>query len=133
MRGIRPKTGPLVKVASTLPASALALLVLMRDEADGPLGRLGRRHQLAQRVEHLLELVARVAAEGVVVLGQRLGLVFEFGQALGQVASADQRHCGAGRLRSRNQLVGCATNRPGPSGRAWQGLRLLQRRLPGAS
>ncbi len=42
----------------------------MRDEADGPLGRIGRRHEFAQGVEHLLQLGAGVAAEGVVVAKQ---------------------------------------------------------------
>ena len=47
-------------------ASCLRLLplVLGRDEPDRPLGRIGRRHEFAQRVEDLLELVARVATEG---------------------------------------------------------------------
>ena len=43
-------------------------------------------HEFAQCVEDFSELVARVAAEGVVVHGQRLGLVFELGQPLNQVA-----------------------------------------------
>jgi hypothetical protein len=42
---------------------------------------------LAQGLEDFSELLARVAAEGVVVHGQGFGLVFEFGQPLGQVAA----------------------------------------------
>ena len=55
--------------------SALALLVLMCDEPDGPLRGLGRRHELVDGLDELLELDARVAAEGIVVLCQpgRLG------------------------------------------------------------
>ncbi len=34
----------------------------MRDEPDRPLGRIGRRHQLTQGVEDLLELIARGVA-----------------------------------------------------------------------
>jgi hypothetical protein len=40
-----------------------------------PLGRIGRRFEFAKGVEYLLELIARVAAEGVLVHDQRLGLV----------------------------------------------------------
>lgn len=50
--------------------SLLAALVLGLDEPDRPLRRIGRRHEFAQCVEDLLELVARVAAEGVVAHGQ---------------------------------------------------------------
>ena len=50
-----------------------------------PLGRLRWRHEFAQRIEHLLELGSRVAAEGVVTLAQRLGLVLKLGQPLGQI------------------------------------------------
>ena len=64
---------------------SLLTLVLGVDEPDRPLGRIGRRHEFAQGVEDLLQLIARVAAEGVVAHGQRLGLVFEFRQPLGQV------------------------------------------------
>jgi hypothetical protein len=49
-----------------------------------PLGRIGWRHQFKQRIEDLLELGARVAAEGVVVDGQGFGLVLKLGQPLGQ-------------------------------------------------
>ena len=69
------------------PATSLLALVLGADEPDRPLGRIGRRHEFAQGVEDLSELVAGVAAEGVVVLGQRFGLVFQLGQPLGQVAA----------------------------------------------
>ena len=67
------------------PRSLLAAFVLGRDEPNRPLGQIGRRHQLAQRLEDLLEVIARVAAEGVVVHGQRLGLVFKLVQPFGNV------------------------------------------------
>lgn len=55
-------SGPgLASCSRSLPA-----LALRRDEADRPLGRIGRSHQFTQCVENLLELAARVAAEGVV-------------------------------------------------------------------
>ena len=41
-------------------------------------------HEFAQRVEDLLELVARVAAEGVMVHGQLLGLLLQLVESLGQ-------------------------------------------------
>ena len=52
---------------SCLPLLALVLGV---DEPDRSLGRIGRRHEFAQHVEDLLELVARIAvdANGVITL-----------------------------------------------------------------
>lgn len=61
------------------PEDFFAALVLGRDEPDGPLGRIGRRHQLVDRVDELAKLRAGVAAEGVVAERQALGLVLEFG------------------------------------------------------
>ena len=57
----------------------------MRHKPDGPFRRIGWRHQLAQRIKHLLELRPRIAAKGVVRHGQRFRLVLQFGQLLGQV------------------------------------------------
>ena len=48
-----------------------------------PAERPGRRHRLAQRIEHLLELVTGVAAEGVVAHCQRLGLALQLSRLLG--------------------------------------------------
>ena len=39
----------------------LAALVIGVDEPDRPLGRIGLRYQIAQRIEDLLELVAGIA------------------------------------------------------------------------
>ena len=40
-------------------------------------GGSGRRYQFAQRIKHLLELIACVAAERIVIEGQRFDLVFQ--------------------------------------------------------
>lgn len=53
---------------------------------DGSLGRIGWRHEAAQSLKHLLELGAGVVVQGVMLLGQRLGLVFQLAQPLEQVA-----------------------------------------------
>ncbi len=68
-----PSTSSFASCLRSLPA-----LFLGRHKANRPLGRIGQRHEFAQGVEDLLELVARVEAEGVVVHGQSLGLVVEF-------------------------------------------------------
>ena len=77
--------GVLGSSLASCPGCFLAL-VLGVVEPDGPLGRIGQRHELAQRIEDFSELIARVDAEGIVVHGQRLGLVFEFVQPLGRPA-----------------------------------------------
>ena len=59
---------------------------MMLDKPDGPLGRIGWRHEFTQGIEDLLELGLGVAAKNIVIHGQRFGLVFEVSQALGQVA-----------------------------------------------
>lgn len=61
----------------------LAALVVGVDEPDGPLRRIGRRHQIAQRIDGLLELIARNAAKGSALHRDRRGLVLELGQLLG--------------------------------------------------
>ena len=60
-----------------LGSGGLAGLVLMRDETDRPFRWIGRDHQLAQGLKHLLELGTGVAAEGVMRHGQRFGLVLQ--------------------------------------------------------
>jgi hypothetical protein len=65
-----PEVGK-VELASRLascPRCLLAALVLVADESNRPLGRIGWRHEFAKRVKDLLELVACVAAESVVWL-----------------------------------------------------------------
>lgn len=61
------------------------LLILMRDEPDRPLGQFRQRHQLAQRIKHLLELGAGVAAKGVMLHRQQFGLVLQLVELLGLV------------------------------------------------
>ena len=71
-----PRSSPGSGLASCLP---LVALVVGGDEPDRPLGRIGRRHQIAQLIEDPLQLIARIAAEGVVLHRQ------SFGEAEGQV------------------------------------------------
>ena len=67
------------------PRSPAALgLFLGRDEPHGSFGWVWRCHQLAQRVKRLFELDPGMAAEGVMLHCQGVGLVFQFGLALGQ-------------------------------------------------
>ena len=82
-----------LKISCPSPRRSLRPLALVfrRDELDRPHGRIGRRHQFTQRVEHLLELVARTAAEGVVMRGQRLCLARQFVQALDQIIMRDSQ------------------------------------------
>lgn len=68
------------------PRRRLFARLIGEHKPNRPLRRLGRRHQFAQRIEDLLELGSCVAAEGVVLHGQRIGLHFKLAQALGQVA-----------------------------------------------
>lgn len=70
---------PMGLLGQVLPF-APEVFLLVGDEPDGPLGRLGRRHEFAQRAEDLLELIAGVAAEG----GQHMGHLD--GAVLGVVA-----------------------------------------------
>ena len=49
---------------------ALRRLVLGWDESNRSLGRIGRRHGFALGIDDLIELIARVAAEGVVLHGE---------------------------------------------------------------
>ena len=65
------------RLASCPRGLLAAALVLGGDKPDGPLGRIGRRHEFAQGIEYMLELGPRVADEGVVAHGQGLGLVFQ--------------------------------------------------------
>src|ERR1700754_3910391 len=69
-----------------LRQALLAVLVLRPDEPDRPLGRIWRCHEFAQRVENLLELGPRVAAEGVVAHGEGLSLLLQLVEPLGQLA-----------------------------------------------
>ena len=54
-----------------LAPQGLLPLVFRSGEPDGPLGRIGWRHEFARRVEALLELIACGAAERVVLHRQR--------------------------------------------------------------
>ena len=58
--------------------------VLRRHKTNRPLERIGRRHEFAQRIEDFSELVAGIAAEGVVAHGQRRGGLLQLSQPLGQ-------------------------------------------------
>ena len=59
---------PRPRQRSSPPASGLSLLalVLWRDEPNRPLGRIGWRHELVDRLDELLELIAGIPTEGVV-------------------------------------------------------------------
>ena len=84
-----PPAAPVQPSPSALGLGLLAL-VFRRDESDRPLGRIGRRHEFAQRIEDLLELGSCVAAEGVVVHGPAgaTNYVWLGGELLGIVRNA---------------------------------------------
>src|SRR4051794_40315898 len=66
-------------------AAAILLALLGSDEPNGPLERLGWHHQLAQRIEDLLELNARVSAESVMGQFQPVRLHLKLLQPLRQI------------------------------------------------
>lgn len=87
-----PVRMPLFGLLGARSAARLgSLVVLVRDEPDGPFRRVRWHRQRANRFKHFAQLVARIAAEGAVRQLQRLGLALQFIQPLGQIPVRDRQ------------------------------------------